>query len=88
MYTTSDLSNYTTENEINAGFPGIEITLNPDKSGTVNEKDVSWVKTGTRGNVWSCAIVGSDEIDYVYFFMNRTTIGYTGNNELTGRWWR
>ena len=81
-----DLTTYTSGNSITVVFNNISVVLNSDKSTIVNNFNGCWIMTGTKNNVWSCAITRSNDIDYIYLFMNKTAIGYNGNEQYIGKW--
>jgi len=81
-----DFSNYTSENGINAEFGSMKVILNPDKTGTVNDTEITWVHTGTRKEAWSCAVVGSEDVDYIYFFMDEIAVTTCDDEQIYGTW--
>jgi len=87
MYMTiEEFSYYATENAINAEFDSVKVILNPDKSGEINGTSITWVHTGTRNDAWSCAIVGSDDVDYIYFFMDEIAVITCDDKKIYGTW--
>jgi len=54
------------DNDITVQFVDRGFALHPDRTVTSSDgQEGTWTKTGTRGGVWSCAIIGIDNVDYI-----------------------
>lgn len=88
VYDAKDISEYLKSHNLTVGFGELQITLHSDKSVTVGNETGYYVYIGSKSGVWSCAVNGIADVEYLHLHTGRSAVGYNGNDTLEGYWFR